>query len=432
MLAPIWQPHIGQRAFLEAEARYRVLACGRRWGKTDACAAAILLEILRTSSSKQLILAPTLAQAAILFDRVVEFAEAMFPGEVSTRKSPHPSLRIGDHKVWARSGHVAKTLRGQGATHIVIDEAAFVPAELITDIALPMLATSHGRLTLLSTPFGKNHFWRLFLRGAEGQDEFWSRQAPSWESPYVNSDFLALQQELISERAYAVEYGAEFMDSASQVFATEAIEAASVAELTKVEGPVFVGVDFGRYKDFTAVAVLQGDRNGCNLLDLQKNNKKEWPELLAWLVGIVEQYPGAIVTCDGTSIGDALIAQLIPALPRHSVHSLVFSSKIKRGLVDGLAMLFERRAIHFETNPDLAKELLHFEAVHTRSGHVELSAISGYHDDLVIALSLAAHQLATPYRAHIAALGQRHFHETETLSTQTETFSAPRSEPDRL
>ena len=121
-----------------------------------------------------------------------------------------------------------------------------MPEELITEIALPMLATTHGRLTLLSTPFGKNHFWRLFRRGADGQENFWSRTAPSWESPYVNADFLALQEELISERAYAVEYGAEFMDSAGAVFLTEELEAATMRTLPELEvDSVCIGVDFG-------------------------------------------------------------------------------------------------------------------------------------------------------------------------------------------
>jgi hypothetical protein len=32
-LSPIWKPHPGQLAFLEAKAKTKVLACGRRWGK---------------------------------------------------------------------------------------------------------------------------------------------------------------------------------------------------------------------------------------------------------------------------------------------------------------------------------------------------------------------------------------------------------------
>jgi len=410
-----------------------VLACGRRWGKTEACAAAILLEILGSSSSKQLILAPTLDQAAILFHRVVEFAEALFPGEVSTRKSPYPSLRIGDHVVWARSGHVGRSLRGQGATHIVVDEAAYVPEELITEIALPMLATTHGRLTLLSTPFGKNHFWRLFRRGADGQENFWSRTAPSWESPYVNADFLALQEELISERAYAVEYGAEFMDSAGAVFLTEELEAATMRTLPELEvDSVCIGVDFGKYDDYSAVVVVQGNRDGANVIHCEKHRRENWEVLVQRIADVVNRYPTARVICDETGTGDAVMALLRPQMPKHRLEGLVFTPATKTGLIDSLSMMFNRRTIRMNPNLDLLRELQHFEVTHRASGHLRMEAVAGYHDDLVIALALAVHGLVAPYHLSIAVAGKRTFYETETLSTQIQEHFSAGSEPDPI
>lgn len=155
-LASVWQPHAGQSAFLENAARLKVLACGRRWGKTDACAAQIVSALLRESPAKVLIIAPTLDQARLLFDRVVEMLEALTPplhfvlqnkgGEtgIKIRRSPYPHLRWGRHTVMARSGQLGRSLRGNEATHIVIDEAAFLPEEIITEIAMPMLATTSG------------------------------------------------------------------------------------------------------------------------------------------------------------------------------------------------------------------------------------------------------------------------------------------------
>ncbi|MBL8060790.1 MAG: hypothetical protein JNK63_08765 [Chthonomonas sp.] len=426
-LIPDWTPHEGQREFLETDARYRVLACGRRWGKTDACAAAIILEVLNSGASKQLILAPTLIQAEILFDRVVEFAEMLFPGELKVRRTPYPSLRVGDHKVWARSGHVGRTLRGQGATHVIVDEAAYVPEELITEIALPMLATTHGRLTLLSTPFGKNHFWRLFRRGLDGFPDFWSKTAPSWESPYVSADFLALQQELISERAYAVEYGAEFMDSAGAVFLTEEIEAATLRELPVLEvDKVSIGVDFGKYDDYTAVVVVQGDRDGANVIHCEKHRRENWQSLVQRIADVVNRYPTARVICDETGTGDAVMALLQPLMPKQCLEGLVFTPTTKVDLIDSLSMMFNRRTLHMTPNLDLLRELQHFEVTHRSSGRLKMEAVGGYHDDLVIALALAVKGLVAPYHLVIAADGKRNFHETQPIQSQTQTYSTSR------
>ena len=134
-IAPVWVPHQGQREFLESDAKTKVLACGRRWGKTDACAISILAALWHGSPTRQFIVAPTQDQATILFDRVVELldlaAEAIpgfFP-PYKLKQTPYPKLRAGPHVVSARSGHRPRSLRGYGATHVIVDEAAYVPDE---------------------------------------------------------------------------------------------------------------------------------------------------------------------------------------------------------------------------------------------------------------------------------------------------------------
>ncbi len=409
ILADFWTPHPGQREFLLADSRYRVLACGRRWGKTDACAAALILGLFDTGPTRQLILAPTLAQAEILFDRVVEFVEHFWPEEAKVRRSRFPSLTLGPHRIWARSGHVPRSLRGQGATHIVVDEAAFVRPELITDIALPMLATTHGRLTLLSTPWGRNHFWRFYVRGLEGEENFWSRHAPSAESPWVRPEFLAVQRELLSERAFAVEYEAAFLDAVNQVFQTEAIEAAIVPHLPPAPIPYRIGVDFGRYTDYTSVAVLAGDHPNVQLAHIEKFNGGSWKEQVERIARIVSRFPNAQVLCDGTGNGDAAVEMLQGELTNQVVSGLVFTASVKRELVEHLAVAFERRAFKMLPNPDLIRELSHFEAQLRPTGNTRFTSPSGYHDDMVIALALAYRLLPKPYRAQVIAAGSRQF-----------------------
>lgn len=413
-IAPVWRPHSGQRAFLIAPQRYRVLACGRRWGKTDACAVALLAHLEARPGSRQLLLAPTLVQADLLFERVVELADALGL-EPKVKRTPHPAMTLGDGRLFARSGHVPRSLRGLGADHIVVDEAAFVQESLITDIALPMLATSHGRLTLLSTPMGKNHFWRFYRRGLEGEPDFWSAQAPSSDSPLVSTEFLALQRELLSERAFRVEYEAAFLDSSYQVFKTEAIEACVLPRLPQDPAPPFVvGVDWAKYSDYTAVAVL----SGSTLVHLERFHGLSWAEQVRRVAETALRFPGARILCDATGVGDPVVEMLRSELVGHRVEGLVFTADVKRDLIEGLAMRMERAEIRFLPHPDLLRELQHFEAQPTAAGNTRLSAPSGYHDDLVIALALAVRQLPRPYAAQIAASGRRQFsqhqHESES------------------
>ena len=53
-LRPIWKPHDGQREFLLAASPFKVLACGRRWGKSDASAVTVIDALLRVAPQRVL------------------------------------------------------------------------------------------------------------------------------------------------------------------------------------------------------------------------------------------------------------------------------------------------------------------------------------------------------------------------------------------
>lgn len=409
-LAPFWTPHPGQREFLLAPSPIRVLACGRRWGKTDACAVDLLAAMHRPSPCRHLVLAPTADQARLLFDRVLSLLEHLSAQEgsakVVSRVSPYPRLEYGEHRLQARSGHVGRSLRGNEATHIVVDEAAYVPESLVTEVAMPMLATTQGRLTLISTPRGHNGFWRFFRMGETGRHGVWSRRAPSWESPLVSQAYLDVQKEMMSERAFAVEYGAEFRDDAGTVFRKELVDASLVAHPPEPAPPFTVGVDWARYGDWTAAVVLSGCRHRAELVETLRVQGEAWTTSVDRVARMLERYPSSRVVCDATGVGDPLLEMLRARVQRCSVEGVVFTPATKSGLVDGLVWAFERKALRLYPEPDLLRELEQFEAIPTERG-LKLSARGGAHDDLVCALALAVSGLPAGRQAGVTLLGLR-------------------------
>lgn len=419
-LKPIWQPHAGQAEFLLSRAKTKILACGRRWGKTEACAVEVLKALSQTQPIRYLLVAPTLDQARILFDRVLGFLEkvlefGMTVGdsvEQSVRRlrlSPYPQFSFGGHFVSARSGHLSRALRGNEATHVVIDEAAFVPDELISEVVMPMLATTDGYMSLISTPNGRNHFWRYFQLGSRGEYGFWSRSAPSRENPLVSSRFLDVQRELASERTFAVEYEAEFIESAGQVFKYDHIERCLATELPEVGGAYFVGIDWGRYQDFTTLAIVKGTSDRCVLLQCSRLPQADWKVQISNIVEILRVYPPATVLVDGNGYGDVLFGDLRDAVPRHSIREYKFTLSSKTTLVNHLASVIERERLTMRPNPPLLRELESFRFHQTRSGNTKLEASAGEHDDLVIALALAVFELPCGGGIRIASGNRRTF-----------------------
>lgn len=399
-IAPHWQPHPGQREFLENRSRFKVLACGRRWGKTDACAVQIVASLFEETPTRHVILAPTQDQARLLFDRTVSLISLLHPDKkIKPRLTPYPTLSFGAHRLTARSGYLAHALRGNEATHLVVDEASYLPESLITEVALPMLATTNGQMTLIGTPNGRNHFWRFYGMGQAGEHGIWSRTGPSSESPHVAKSFLAIQRELISDRAYRVEYEAEFMDSASQFFSTEAVQSCLVVDLPEPRGSVFIGVDWGLTQDATAVAVVQGDALCASLLELHSIEGGSWEGLCDRVAAIVERYPTARVLGDETGIGSPMVEMLQQRYRNRSITGLAFTNENKSAMAFGLAAMFEHRRLSMRPHPELMRELQYYEMKETETGKPRFAAAQGLHDDLVTALMLATRLLRDPMAA---------------------------------
>lgn len=400
-----WAPHPGQREFLENPARFKVLACGRRWGKTDACAAQIVASLFEPSPTRHILVAPTQDQANLLFERVLELYEAIEgAAKPKVRRTPYPRATFGEHRLTARSGHIARALRGNEATHIVVDEAAFVPESLVTDVIMPMLATTDGFLTLISTPNGRNHFWRFFQLGLAEQHGFWSRTGPSSESPLVSQRFLDIQRSIVSDRVYRIEYEAEFVDSDQQFFRTEAIEQCVVDRLPEIDGPIVIGVDWARKHDATAVAVLRGTKARAVLLEAYLVHEAAWESLADRVARMIKRHPGAIVLTDQTGVGDPMLEMLRRRLPDTPVSGLMFDNQVKTQMAFDLQAMFEHGRLSTLPNQELQRELQYYEMTQNDLGHYKFGAPQGLHDDLVTALMLAVHRLR-PAAGHLLRTG---------------------------
>lgn len=341
-------------------------------------------------------LAPTLDQAALLFERLIVLLEALLEREGRDRehrvkRTPYPTLRFGAHRVAARSGHVGRSLRGNEASHLVVDEAAFLPEAIITEVAMPMLATTNGELALLSTPNGLNHFWRFYDYGRSGEHGVWSRTGPSAESPYVAPEFLEIQRALLSERSFAVEYEAQFVESGGAVFRGDAIEAAILAHPAALatQAPISIGVDWGMVDDETAVCVLAGTVRDATLVFLDRFGGAPWLMQVERVTQIAERFPGAGLRVDETGLGSGPTELLKERLAGRVFEGVRFTAAIKSDLVQRLVKAFETFAIRIPADPELLRQLRAFRATPLTSGSLRYGGVGGVHDDLVTALALA-------------------------------------------
>ncbi len=386
-----WRPHLGQQAFLSSRAPVRVLACGRRWGKTEVIAAEIALTLLAGTARQVLLVAPSQEQAMLGFERTLEFLHRA-GARPTVRRTPAPTLVLGDSRLWARSvARGGMFLRGRKAHLIIVDEAAYVPEAVVAEVLTPMLADTGGRLALISTPRGKNYFYRYYLQGQEDGIRVWSMRSPSWHNPLLSPTILQMQASMMTQRQYQIEYGAAFLDAEGQVFRTEWVDRALLLRLP-AEGLTVAGVDWARYRDYTALAVLQGTRDGAKLLAVRRWQGLSWAEQAEAVAAHLRLHAPARILCDRTGVGDPLLETLQREFPH--AEGVAFTQALKQSLIENLALMLEQARLQLMPDPELLRELYHFEATPTARG-IRLEGATGVHDDLVIALALAAWALPT-------------------------------------
>lgn len=399
-----WRPHLGQQAFLASNAPVRVLACGRRWGKTEVIAAEIARALLSNAPKQVLLVAPSVEQAALGFERVVAFLQRL--GALPTvRRSPAPTLTLGESRLWARPAtRGGMLLRGRKAHLGIVDEAAYVPESVVLETLMPMLADTGGKLALVSTPRGKNYFYRLYQHGQEDGVHIWSLRSPSWHNPLLSPTVLQMQASMMSARQFQVEYGAQFLDDAGQVFRTEWVDRALLLK-REGEGLVVAGVDWARSRDYTALAILRGAREGAQLLLIRRWQGLSWSEQVTIVAEHLRLYNPVRVVCDRTGLGDPLLEALQAAGIPHA-EGVVFTRAFKQNLIENLALMLEQGRLQLLPEPELLRELHHFEATPTERG-TRLQGVGGVHDDMVIALALAAWALPDLESGAIRTSGQK-------------------------
>lgn len=424
-----WVPHPTQREWLLCEADVKVAACGRRWGKTEAAAVDASAMALLEPGSVQMIVSPTYDQSRLIFDTVerLMLASPVTRRLVKAVRTPYPRLAVLGSVITARTADEdGRNLRGNSADRVIVDEAAFVKDSVVQEVISPMLADRGGRLVMISTPFGRNHFYRAYARGQETAGERESAEGagvstpgprlstrsfsfPSWENPHISRGYIEAQRQVMTPRQFAVEYGAQFVDGPNTVFAWEDIEAAAGrAELAEArrhsstgseclaDCDTAAGIDWARYSDYTAVVAVRGAEHGCEVAGMDRFNGLSWSLQVERVAGFLKKHRVTAVLADRTSIGDPLLEQLRNRLWNTgweaSVEGFAFTNQSKRELIEQLAMRFAQGTIAIPRDERLMRELQYFEYELTASGNVRMGAASGCHDDLVTALALACRQ----------------------------------------
>jgi hypothetical protein len=375
------QLHPGQTAIRRSPARFKVLACGRRWGKTRL-GAALCLETGLAGGAAWWV-APSYKVAAVGWRQIKGLA-AQVPGAV-VREGDRKADLPGGGWIQVRSADFPDSLRGEGLDRVVLDECAFVAEGAWSESIRPALSDRKGDALLISTPKGRNWFWRLWTKGQGVGGEWASWRFPSVSNPHLDPAEVEAARLDLPERVYQQEYRAEFLEESGGVFrrVPEAIDRGRSANEVIGNGrPVTLGVDLARVEDFT---VLCGVDDAGRQVYFERFNQISWERQIAAIADAAKCL-GARVVVDSTGVGDPIYERLTGLC---DVLPFKFTAQSKEQAIDRLAMKLERGELRLLDVPAQENELLAYQYELTPTRHVRMNAPAGMHDDTVIALALA-------------------------------------------
>jgi hypothetical protein len=145
--------------------------------------------------------------------------------------------------------------------------------------------------------------------------------------------------------------------------------------------PVVFGIDLAKSYDWTVIIGLDSEGNTAFFSRFQKDWHSTKQEIL--------KLPKKPIIIDSTGVGDPIFEDLQRA--GLIINGLKFTQNSKQQLMVGLQTAIQTGRIGYPTGL-IVNELEVFEYQYTASG-VKYSAPSGFHDDCVMALALAWHNM---------------------------------------
>jgi len=234
-----------QGEVFSATNRFRVLVAGRRFGKSYLACIELLKAALERPGETYFYCAPTYRMAK---DIAWKTLKKIIPNSLVRTKN-ETELRmelVNDSTIELKGTENAAALRGRSLSGVVLDEAAFMEAEVWFEVLRPALADKQGWALFISTPEGTaSWFYDLWCYVEEDTTGDWHRWCfTTIEGGNVPPEEVEAARAQLDPRTFRQEFEASFENLSGLVaisFADANIDK-EVRDLPIL--PLLLGVDF--------------------------------------------------------------------------------------------------------------------------------------------------------------------------------------------
>lgn len=269
--------HPKQKIVANCKSRFRVVNCGRRFGKTSLAAVEMIGYGIASKDGRIPYYAPTRDDARdIMWGMLCREAEGLIIDKNESRLELQIRNKFGGSSLLVLYGWEAVQERKKGVgvknNFIVLDEVAKYRnfLEGWQEVLRPTLTDLKGDALFISTPNGFNHFYELY--NLENQDkDYKSFHFTSYDNPHIPKEEIDKASKELTEDRFAQEYLADFRKTEGLVYKEfdrekHLYEEVGFEDEEFIKVKTFGGVDFG-FNNPAAVYTIYKDKDANYWID---------------------------------------------------------------------------------------------------------------------------------------------------------------------
>jgi hypothetical protein len=176
----LFNPRPLQREVYDSLARFNVLVCHRRWGKTVFCIAKLVREAVehRGGDGRFAYIAPLFRQAKqVAWDYLKQYTDQI-PGRKIYENDLKVDLPNGS-RIQLFGADNPDALRGMYLDGVILDEHAQHRPGLWGAVIRPLLTDRKGWAIFIGTPMGHNEFYDMYINARDGFEDKNGKRIPA-------------------------------------------------------------------------------------------------------------------------------------------------------------------------------------------------------------------------------------------------------------
>jgi hypothetical protein len=390
-----------QQSVFSDSTRFKVIAAGRRCGKSRLAATALIIEALKCPpGSAVLYVSPTMGQSRqIIWDLLLDLGREVI---TSSHVNNLDITMINGARIYVRGADRPDTLRGVSLTFAVLDEVADIKPEAWEQVIRASLSDKKGRAMFIGTPKGRNWFYDLFKLGqAEDDDDWKSWHFTTKDNPLIDPTEIEAAKKTLSSFAFKQEFLASFDNAGSNIFREEWLKYGEEPN----SGSYFIAVDLAGFEevakqaanakkrlDESAIAIVKVTEDGKWFVKEIEHGRWDVRETAAKILMKIRDYRPLSVGIERGSLKNAVLPYLSDLMRKNNVYAHIIdlthgNRKKADRIIWSLQGRFEHGRIVLNSEEDwdsFTDQLLMFPA-------------QGVHDDLPDALSYIDQLAVTSY-----------------------------------